>query len=122
MPLKDYRELIAWQKAMDLVELVYRATDGFPRKEVYGLTSQMRRAVVSVPCNIAEGQARTTTRDFLNFLSIATGSLKEVETQVLISQRLGYLDEPQTSRLLDLTTEVGRVVSGLTNSLKRRIR
>ena len=122
MPVKDYRELIAWQKAMDLVELVYRATDGFPRKEVYGLTSQMRRAVVSVPCNIAEGQARSTTRDFLNFLSIATGSLKEVETQVLISQRLGYLDEPQTSRLLDLTTEVGRVVSGLTNSLRRKIR
>jgi len=122
MPVKDYRELIAWQKAMDLVELVYRVTDGFPRKEVYGLTSQMRRAVVSIPCNIAEGQARSTTRDFLNFLCIATGSLKEVETQVLISQRLGYLDEPQTSRLLDLTTEVGRVVSGLTNSLKRRIR
>jgi len=122
MSVKDYRELIAWQKAMDLVEMVYRMTDGFPRKEVYGLTSQMRRAVVSIPSNIAEGQARSTTRDFLNFLSIATGSLKEAETQVLISQRLGYLNEPQTSQSLELTTEVGRVMSGLTNSLRRRSR
>lgn len=122
MPVKDYRELIAWQKAMDLVEMVYRMTDGFPRKEIYGLTSQMRRAVVSVPSNIAEGQGRSTTRDFLNFLPIATGSLKEVETQVLISQRLGYLNEPQTSKLLGLTTEVARVMSGLTNSLRRKSR
>jgi len=122
MSVKDYRELIAWQKAMDLVEMVYRMTDGFPRKEVYGLTSQMRRAVVSIPSNIAEGQGRSTTRDFLNFLSIATGSLKEVETQILISQHLGYLNEPQTPQLLELTTEVGRVISGLTNSLRRRSR
>ena len=122
MSVKDYRELIAWQKAMDLVEMVYRVTDAFPRKEIYGLTSQMRRAVVSIPCNIAEGQARSTTRDFLNFLSIAMGSLKEAETQVLISQRLGYLNAPQTSQLLELTTEVGRVISGLTNSLRRRSR
>jgi four helix bundle protein len=122
MSVKDYRELIAWQKGMDLVEMVYRMTDAFPRKEIYGLTSQMRRAVVSIPSNIAEGQARSTTRDFLNFLSIAMGSLKEAETQVLISRRLGYLNEPQTSQLLELTTEVGRVISGLTNSLRRRSR
>jgi four helix bundle protein len=122
MPVKDYRELIAWQKAMDLVESVYRMTDGFPRQETYGLTSQMRRAVVSIPSNTAEGQARTTTRDFLNFLAIAAGSLKEVKTQVLISQRLGYLGDPRTPQLLDLTTEVGRVISGLTNSLKRKTR
>jgi len=122
MSVKDYRELIAWQKGMDLVEMVYRMTDGFPRKEVYGLTSQIRRAVVSIPSNIAEGQARSTTRDFLNFLSIAMGSLKEAETQVLISQRLGYLSEPETSGLLELTAEVGRVISGLTNSLRRRSR
>jgi four helix bundle protein len=122
MSVKDYRELIAWQKGMDLVEMVYRMTDAFPRKEVYGLTSQMRRAVVSIPSNIAEGQARSTTRDFLNFLSIAMGSLKEAETQVLISRRLGYLNELQTSQLLELTTEVGRVISGLTNSLRRRSR
>ncbi|MHC4180404.1 MAG: four helix bundle protein [Planctomycetota bacterium] len=122
MPVKDYRELIAWQKAMDLVEMVYRLTDGYPQGELYGLTSQMRRAAVSIPSNIAEGQGRSTTRDFLNFLSIATGPLKEVETQGLISRRLGFLDEPQTAQLLDLTTEVARVMSGLTNSLRRKSR
>jgi four helix bundle protein len=107
---------------MDLVELVYRITEAFPRKELYGLTSQMRRAAVSIPSKIAEGQARSTTRDFLNFLSIANGSLKELETQALISQRLGYVNEPQASQLLELTTEVGRVISGPTNSLKRKSR
>lgn len=120
MTVKDYRELIAWQKAMDLVEMVYRVTGKLPNSELYGLTSQLRRAAVSVPSNIAEGQGRSTTRDFLNFLSIANGSLKEVETQVLISQRLGYIDQQQTSQLIKLTTEVGRVLSGLTNSLKRK--
>jgi len=119
MPVKDYRELIVWQKAMDLVEMVYRVTGKFPNSELYGLTSQLRRAAVSVPSNIAEGQGRSTTRDFLHFLSIANGSLKEVETQVLISQRSGYIDQQQTSQLIKFT-EVGRVLSGLTNSLKRK--
>ncbi len=118
MAVKDYRELIAWQKAMDLVEMVYRVCESFPKHELYGLTSQLRRAVVSIPSNIAEGQGRSTTRDFMNFLAIANGSLKEVETQILISQRLGYVREPQTSELITLTTEVGRIVSGLRNSLQ----
>ena len=91
--MKDYRELIVWQKAMDLVEAIYRTTARFPKEELYGLTSQIRRAAVSIPSNIAEGQARNTTRDFLHFLAIAYGSLKEVETQVLIAERLGYIDE-----------------------------
>ena len=120
MAIKDYRELIAWQKAMDLVEMVYRATENFPKREVYGLTSQLRRAVVSIPSNIAEGQGRSTTRDFMHFLSIANGSLKEVETQILVAQRLGYTGEEQTSELIAHTTEVGRIISGLMNSLKRK--
>ena len=120
MAVRNYRELIAWQKAMDLVEMVYRATEAFPKREIYGLTSQLRRAVVSIPSNIAEGQGRSTTRDFLNFLSIANGSLKEVETQILIGERLGYLDEFKSSELIAHTTEVSRVTSGLINALKRK--
>src|SRR6476659_1156091 len=89
--VRSYQDLVAWQKAMDLVELVYGATRGFPREEVYGLTSQVRRAAVSVPSNIAEGQGRASTKEFLHHLSIARGSLFEVETQVLVAQRLGYL-------------------------------
>lgn len=120
MPVKDYRELIVWQKAMDLVELVYRATDGFPQKELYGLTAQMRRAAVSIPSNIAEGQGRYSTRDFLHFLSIARGSLKEVETQIIIAERLGYLDQRVRSNLLELTAEVSRLISGLASSLREK--
>ncbi len=120
MAVKDYSELIAWQKAMNLVEAVYRLSALFPREELYGLVSQIRRATVSVPSNIAEGQGRHTTRDFLNFLSIARGSLKEVETQVLIANRLGFVDDPRKSELLRQTTEVGRLISGLINSLKTK--
>jgi len=120
MALKDYRELIVWQRAVDLVEMVYRMTAGFPKTEVYALTSQIRRAAVSIPSNVAEGQGRRTTRDFLYFLSVANGSVKEVETQVIVSERLGYLDEPKKSQLIDLTTEVGRLISGLTKSLEQK--
>jgi four helix bundle protein len=120
MAVKDYRELIAWQKAVDLVEAVYRATRSFPREEIYGLTSQIRRAVVSVPSNVAEGQARNSTADFLHFLSIARGSLKEVETQVIIARRLGYIDEKLERDLTSLTEEVSRLISGLIRSLRSK--
>ena len=85
MALRQYQELIAWQKAMDLVQRVYVVTDDFPAKEVFALTNQLRRAVVSVPSNIAEGQGRATTRDFLRYLAIAKGSLQEIETQIIIA-------------------------------------
>ena len=91
MKVKNYKELIVWQKAMDLVEEVYTASRSFPREEIYGLTSQLRRAAVSIPSNIAAGQGRRTTADFLRHLSIAYGSLREVETQILIATRLHYL-------------------------------
>ena len=87
MKLRNYQELIVWQRAMDLVEDVYRSSRNFPREEVYALTSQIRRAAVSVPSNIAEGQGRRTTSDFLRHLSISYGSLREVETQILIARR-----------------------------------
>jgi len=121
MGVKDYRELIVWQKAMDLVEMVYRASASFPREEVYGLRSQVRRAAVSVPSNIAEGQARATTADFLHFLSIARGSLKEVETQVIIAQRLGYIDGQKESELTGLSEEVSRLISGLIKALRKKV-
>ena len=117
---KNYRDLFAWQKAMDLVEVVYKATGQFPKEEIYGLTNQLRRAVVSIPSNIAEGQGRSSSNDFRRFLAISYGSLREVETQILIAQRLNYLNKAQTERLLNLAGEVGRLVNGLSNSLDGR--
>ena len=119
MAIKSYRDLIVWQKAMDLVEDVYKKTKGFPREELYGLTSQLRRAVVSVPSNIAEGQGRNSTKEFLHHLSIAYGSLCEVGTQILIANRLGYLEKRDLERLDGLTSEVGRLINGLSNKLPK---
>ena len=87
---RNYSDLIAWQKAMDLVEMVYKITSHFPKEETYGLTSQLIRAVVSVPSNIAEGQGRSSVNDFRRFLAISHGSIREVETQILIAERLHY--------------------------------
>ncbi|MCX6039724.1 MAG: four helix bundle protein [Caldilinea sp.] len=95
MKLKSYQELIVWQKAMDLVVNVYQITKGFPREETYGLTNQLRRAAVSIPSNIAEGQGRNTAKEFQRFLAVAYGSLQETETQLMLSRRLGYIDEAQ---------------------------
>jgi four helix bundle protein len=117
MGVRNYQELIAWQKAMDLVVRAYELSRCFPREEIYGLTSQVRRAGVSIPSNIAEGQGRFTTGEFLHFLSIAHGSLREVETQVLIAQRLKYIDAQLTLEFMNLAAEVGRLINGLANSL-----
>ena len=107
MKVKSYQELIAWQKAMDLVEDVYRASKSFPKEETYALTSQIRRAAVSVPLNIAEGQGRRTTSDFLRHLSIAYGSLCEVETQILIAVRLRYLTEKMLRKYCSVLEKLG---------------
>ena len=117
MAVKHYRELIVWQKAIDFVENVYRATAGFPGHETYGLTSQLRRAAVSIPSNIAEGQGRQTTRDFLRFLWMAHGSLLEVETQLIIADRLRYLDASALSDLMSSSAEIGRILNGLIRRL-----
>jgi len=119
MKVKNFRQLIAWQKAIDLVEETYQASKTFPKDELYGLTGQIRRAVVSIPSNIAEGQGRDSTREFLQHLSIAYGSLCEVQTQIFIAQRLTYLKEEQVIRLLGMTDEVARLINGLSNSLPR---
>jgi four helix bundle protein len=115
--LSQYQELIAWQKAVDLVIQVYRATEEFPRSEQFGLSHQIRRTAVSIPSNIAEGQGRETTRDFLRFLAITRGSIQELETQILIAFRLGYLKEQEQTQLIESLAEVGRLVSGLRRSL-----
>jgi four helix bundle protein len=116
--VRNYRELIVWQKAMDLVEMVYQATKHFPREELYGLTSQVRRSAVSIPSNIAEGQARRSRAEFLNFLSIANGSRAEMETQILLARRLSYVTNDISQQILNQSQEVNRLLNGLMNSLK----
>ena len=115
---QSYRELIVWQKAMGFVMEVYAATKSFPRDELYGLATQLRRAAVSVPSNIAEGQARYSPREFHQFLSHARGSLVEIETQLMIAQNLGYLTEQYTQHLLDKAAELGKILNGLIASTK----
>jgi four helix bundle protein len=116
MPVQSYRELIAWQKAMDFTAEVYRVTRSFPKEELYGVTSQLRRA--SIPSNIAEGQGRQSTGEFRQFLGHARGSLLETETQILLAERLEYLDHKTTENLLKQAAEVGRILNGLMSSLK----
>lgn len=93
--IHDHTELIVWQKSMDLVVLIYQVTKSYPKEEAYGLTSQTRRAMVSVPANIAEGRSRGTRKDFRNFLLIAFGSANELQTHLEIARRLGYLNEQE---------------------------
>ena len=118
--LRSYRDLEVWQKAMDLVMECYRMTQRFPKSEMYGLTSQLQRAAVSVPANIAEGQARQHTQEFIQYLSIAYGSLAELETHIQIAQRLDYINATQTEQLLERTGEVGRMLNGLLRSLRNK--
>ena len=117
MTVKRYKDLIAWQKAMSLVEHVYQISRSFPKEELYGLTSQVRRAAVSIPSNIAEGHCRNGPREFVHHLSIALGSLGEMETQLILAHRLGYLGD--ASPVLEMASETGRLLVGLTHSLER---
>ena len=121
MTVRKYTELIAWQKAIDFVEAVYRFSSTFPGSELYGLTGQLRRAAVSVPSNIAEGQSRNSSREFIHYLGIAYGSLSEVETQLVIAQRLKYIDCVELEGLLEKAGEVGRLINGLSNSIGRKL-
>ncbi len=119
MTVKAYTELLAWQKSIDLVTDVYQLTSRFPKEEIYGLTSQIRRAAVSVPSNIAEGQGRLSTGEFRQFLGHARGSLAEVETQVHIAQKLNYISPLEAGQLLASCEEVGRILNGLLAALTR---
>ena len=118
-PVRSYRDLRVWQQAMDLAEATYRATEQFPEEERYGLVTQLRRATVSVASNIAEGHARSTG-DYLRHLLISNGSLTEIETQLLLSARLGFLSAELADSLLQTCDQVGRMLGGLRKSLRAR--
>ena len=113
-----YRDLKAWQTAMEMVQEVYRLTRAFPREESYGLTIQLRRAAVSIASNIAEGKGRSSDKELLHFLSNAKGSLFEVETQIMIADGLGYLTHMQGEEHLLRTAEVGRLLNGLMKAFR----
>jgi four helix bundle protein len=117
MSVQHYQQLIAWQKGIDFVVEIYRITEEFPKAEVFGLRNQLRRAAVSVPSNIAEGQGRATTKDFVHFLHIARGSLQEFETQLVIASRLKIIDTPTETQMLGHAAELGRILNGLIRSL-----
>jgi four helix bundle protein len=121
MPVQSYKQLVAWQKAMEPVDIVYDVSDKFPREELYGLTAQIRRALVSVPSNIAEGQGKNSTKDFIRHLSIAYGSLMETETQNLIAEMRKYITAEESEAVLEKAAEVGRLINGLSNSLVRKL-
>ena len=118
MSIRSYRDLEVWQKAMDLVAECYQRTKKFPKSEIYGLTSQLQRAAVSIPANIAEGRERHYQKEFIQHLSIAYGSLAELETHFQIAQRLNYIDMNELKELLEKSAEVGRMLNGLRKALK----
>jgi four helix bundle protein len=117
--IRDYRDLIVWKEAMEIAELVYSLTRAFPREEAFGLTSQMRRAAVSVPSNIAEGFGRAQRRTFVQFLRIAQGSLKEMETQAVLSARIGFLAQEGLSDLLPRCERLGKRLVQFVRALER---
>ena len=117
---EKYRDLLVWQRAMELVKEIYRVTKSFPKEEVYGLTAQIRRAAIAVSSNIAEGKGRYSTADVNHFLVQARGSLYELETQVLIATDLKYLSEAESKKLLDRSDEVAKLLNGLIRSLREK--
>ncbi len=116
--MAGYRDLLVWQSAMQLAEDVYRLSEYLPKHEIYSLTSQLRRAAISVPSNIAEGHGRNSPKEFNHFLGIVLGSLAELETQLLLTVRLNYIESNQLTTLLKSTDEAAKMLKGLQKSLK----
>ena len=119
--LKSYQDLEVWKKSIELAEMVYRLSARFPVEEKFGLTSQIRRSAASVPANIAEGAEREGTKEFLQFLGIAGGSLAETETFLVLAERLGLAREQDTTPLLDQAATVGRMLNGLKRALRSKV-
>jgi four helix bundle protein len=117
----SHKDLILWQKAMDLAERVYQVSTAIPRSELFGLVSQLRRAGTSVPSNIAEGSARRSTKEFIYFLRVARGSMAELETQLLLAHRVGYLPDSEVAELQNLIDEIGRILNTVVAGLHRRL-
>lgn len=122
MKLNSFRDLRVWQLSMELVEIIYRLTQNFPKYEIYGLTSQIQRAAVSVPSNIAEGHTREHTKEFLHHLSIAQASLAELETQLEIAARLNYFETSKLDQILGRVVSLGKQLYALRNALLRRLK
>lgn len=118
---RTHKNLDVWKNAMKLAKHVYTLTEGFPKDEIYGLTSQLRRAAVSVPSNIAEGAARTSHKEFLQFINIAQGSLSEIDTQIDLSKMLGYLDNGRHEKIQKNLTTVSKQLFGLSRSIKSQL-
>lgn len=121
MAIKDYRDLLVWQKSMSLAKEIYLFTESFPQHEIYGITNQMRRSAVSVPSNIAEGHGREAPKEFARFLRIARGSLSELQTQLYLSTDLNYGDNTQFNNLMAASEEIGRMLRGLQNTLDSQL-
>jgi four helix bundle protein len=121
-PIRNHRDLVAWQIAVDLGMKVYQVSKSWPKDELYGLTSQCRRAAVSVAANIAEGNGREGTKEYLHFLSTAYGSLMEVDTHVEFARRCGYLDEAALAEITALVARCAKLLSGLRSSLQRKLK
>jgi len=119
--MKSYQDLEVWQKAMDLVVLCYKISEKFPKNETYGLASQLQRAAISIPANIAEGRHRQHSKEFLQHLSIAYASLAELETHVQIAGRLNYINQNQIDEILNKTREIGKMLNGLRRSIDKKI-
>ena len=117
--MHQYRKLTVWQKAVELTTEIYKISQEFPKSEIYGLTSQMRRCAVSIPSNIAEGAGRTSPKEFAHFLGIANGSAFELETQIIIAYKLDYVDEETCKNLGQLGEEVQKMIYGLLKKLKQ---
>ena len=120
MTITNYKDLEVWQRSMELVVACYKITESFPKKETFGLASQLQRAAVSIAANISEGHARQHTKEFLQSLSIAYGSLAELETHIEIAKRLGYIAADTAVELIDKTSTIGRMLNGLRKSLGKR--
>ena len=118
MNISSFRELRVWQLGMDLAERIYILTDSFPKSETYGITSQIRRSAVSIPSNLAEGHGRNSTKEFLQFIAISFGSICELETQILLSYRLKYINKDDLETILALLTETSKTIRGLQKALK----
>lgn len=118
--IESFRDLIAWQKSMDLVDAIYTLTRAFPRQEMFGLVSQMQRAAVSVPSNLAEGYARRRTGDYIRFVDVSRGSLAELQTQAIISKRQGYITQADLDKLWPMLDEAARILYGLSEALQRK--
>jgi four helix bundle protein len=121
MTVLTHKDLEVWKKSMDLVVTVYGLTKQFPKEEVYSLTNQIRRAAVSIPSNIAEGRGKRSTRDFIRFINIAYGSAAELETQLLISERLGYVTSEQLQPIFEEINRVNRMLNGMHSGLEKKL-